>query len=92
MATPLSLPPGLAQALGQGTPLPAALQAGQPDQDDQGGYSQLDCLRDVIDDFPKLLTELTDPKDVQDAVSALRLLAGVQTRLMAGQGGAQPQG
>lgn len=91
---PEGVPPGLAQALQGGQGLPAALQGPPPGQDDDQGYSELDCLKDVIDDFPRLLTELTDPKDVQDAVSALRLLAGVQTRLMsaqAGPGGSQPQ-
>lgn len=80
----------------QGGQAPQGLPAGLGPDTDGGdpGYSELDCLKDVIDDFPKLLTELKDPKDVQDAVSALRLLAGVQTRLMsaqAGPSGAQPQ-
>ena len=95
----LALPEMLQQALaahaasagGPPAGLPAGL--GQPPQQDQDeGYDQLSCLRDVIDDFPRLLTELKDPKDVQDAVSALRLLAGIQTRLMGPANGSPPQG
>jgi hypothetical protein len=93
----LQLPEGidpqmLAQLAGQGAPpLPQGLQDQAEPGEDQGG-TPLDCLKEVIDDFPKLLTELQDPRDVQDAVKALQILAGVQTRLMtAGQAANGPQ-
>jgi hypothetical protein len=92
----LSLPEGLDPAmlaqLGGGAgagapPLPQGLQ----DDGDQAS-DPLGCLKEVIDDFPRLLTELQDPRDVQDAVKALQILAGVQTRLMsAGQAASGPQ-
>jgi hypothetical protein len=89
-----ALPEGLQALLSQAPPGgagPALPQGLQGDNDDQG-YSALDCLKDVIDDFPKLLTELSDPKDVETAVSALKLLASIQTRLMQGGSGAPQPG
>jgi len=64
-----------------GGPLPQGLDDSEPPED------PLACLKDVIDGFPRLLTALQDPKDVQDAVKALQTLAGIQTRLMAPQAG-----
>lgn len=97
----LSLPEGIDPAMlaqlaaQQGPPMPpggappALPQGLEPDSEPA---DPLSCLKEVIDDFPKLLTELQDPRDVQDAIKALQILAGIQTRLMtAGQapGGAQ---
>ena len=87
----LSLPPQLAGLLPGGGPAPTPPGMGptEPDQDDGG----LSCVQDTINYFPKLLHELSDPTDVQDAVKALQLLVGIQKRLMtgSGQGGPQPQ-
>lgn len=66
-------------------PPPQALQ--QP----ASGYDQLQCLQDVLDDFPRLLTELQDPKHVEMAVAAMKTLASIQSQLMSGNG-SQPQG
>lgn len=66
-------------------PLPQDLltPGDQPDQ----GAGELACLQKVLDDFPKLLTELQDPQDVEQAVGAMKVLAGIQRRLMQTQGG-----
>lgn len=80
------LPESGADQGGPGLPLPAGLD------DEQAPSDPLGCLKDVIDDFPKLLTELQDPKDVQDAVKALQILAGIQTRLMSAAPGQQQGG
>lgn len=76
MMMPQGAPPGLQALLGGGQP-------------DQGGASQdggLSCLQDVIQGFPKLLHELSDPADVRDATKALAVLTSVQHRLMTSQG------
>lgn len=93
----LQLPEGLDPAVlahlaATGAP-PGLPQGLQDDQSGGSAYGQLDCLKAVIDDFPKLLTELQDPKDVEQAVTALKILAGIQTRLMsAGQASGPPAG
>ena len=54
----------------------------------------LDVLQECIQQVSKTISALPDPKDTQDAVKALGLLAGIQTRLMTqtqGPGG-PPQG
>ncbi len=95
------LPPGLAggppdQGGGQLPPqLLAMLQGGGQDGEDEStaeGSSELDLLQDVMNDLPKLIAALKDPKDVENAITCLRVLAGIQTRLMQsqGSGGAQP--
>ena len=89
----LQLPEGLDPAVlaqlggggGGAPPLPAGLE-----QDDQASGDPLKCVQDVIEDFPRLLTELQDPKHVEMAVSALKILASIQTSLMQAAGG--PQG
>lgn len=75
MGPPQGAPPGLPQDL----------------QDNPAGDQQLECLQKVLDDFPRLLTELQDPKHVETAVSALKALANIQTQLMSegGPGAAQ---
>jgi len=78
------------EGMGAGGPPPALPQGLQGE--DQAPSDPLGCLKDVLDEFPKLLTELTDPRDVQDAIKAMHVLSGIQTRLMSGgqgQGGAQ---
>jgi hypothetical protein len=78
----LQLPEGLdPSAL---APPPQALPQGL--QDDQSSGDPLKCVQDVIEDFPQLLTELHDPKHVEMAVSALKILAAIQTQLMAASG------
>jgi hypothetical protein len=86
------IPPGLAALI-------AAHQGGGGDADDQaqGGYPNdggLQCLQDVITDFPRLLHELTAPADVQAATQALAILTKIQTSLMqnsGASGGPSPQ-
>lgn len=85
----IQLPEGMPEGMPEGDmnpSLPAGLEQGEQ------GYSELDCLKDVIDDFPRLLTELKDPVDVQDATKAMLILVGIQRRLMQpqqGQSGSQ---
>lgn len=71
------VPPGLASLFAQGT--------ADADQADQS-TDPLQVLQDVIEQFPPLLVALKDPGDVDTAVAALRLLTGVQKRIMAEQG------
>jgi len=69
------LPPGIASLAGQHAP---------PTPPTHGGG--LSVLQDALDGFPALLHALSDPKDVHDAVTAMRLLTGIQARLMGPQG------
>jgi hypothetical protein len=55
----------------------------QPQPHDGG----LHALQEVLDEFPALLTALHDPGDVHDATTALRLLTGIQKRMMGQTGG-----
>ena len=87
----LQLPEGMDPAMMAAGGAPPAPPLPQGLEDDQPTGDPLGCLKDVIDDFPRLLTELQDPRDVQDAVKALQILAGIQTRLMSG-GPSGPQG
>lgn len=67
----------------------AGQQGGQPGQ---GEGDPLEELKDVIDSVHQLLATLPDPQDVHDTVTALRLLTGVQKRIMGmGQGNAGAQ-
>jgi hypothetical protein len=85
----LQLPePDPAQA--QGGPLPAGLGGGGYDQDQQ--EDPLQVLQKCIQQLPRVIHALPDPKDVEDAVSALKILASIQTRLMKQGPGAPPQG
>ena len=52
---------------------------------DDGGAKQTDpltAIQDSIDNVHQLMVSLTDPTDVHDATTALRLLTGIQKRLM----------
>lgn len=62
-----------------------------PDASSDTGQGDLATLQDVIDDFPKLLHALKNGDDVHDAVTALRLLTGIQKRLMGGAPGGPAQ-
>jgi len=86
------LPEGLQALLAQAPAAGGSLPQGLQGESDEQGYTALDCLKDVIDDFPRLLTELQDPKQVEQAVSALKILANIQSQLMsAGQAASGPQ-
>ncbi len=90
------MPPGLAggppdQGGGQLPPQILAMLQGQGgDESTAEGSSELDTLQEIMNDLPKLISALQDPKDVEQAITCLRVLAGIQTRLMQGSGGAQP--
>lgn len=79
-------------------PEPAPPQAPQPlpgplDQPDPAGQQDpLQVLQDCIQSLPAVIAALPDPQDTQDAVKALGILAGIQTRLMRGAGGPQTGG
>lgn len=68
----------------------ASVLQGGGDQQQQGGYSPdqspLDVLRQCINAIPAVIHALPDPRDTQDAVRALLLLTGIQTRMMSGNG------
>lgn len=71
-----------------GLDLPSLLAAqgqGGQTEPDQGGQDPLQVLQEVLNDVHRLIAVLPDPQDTQDAVQALRVLAGVQTRLMSRQ-------
>lgn len=54
-----------------------------------GGQEQADPLEDLqatIDAMHELLRSLTDPGDVHQAATALRILTGIQQRMMSEQG------
>jgi hypothetical protein len=86
----VSVPPGLLAQLGvSGAAGPPGFAA-----DQEGGYSgstdPLTVLQECIQGLPAVIAALPDPRDTQDAVKALQLLVGIQTRMMAQQQG--PQG
>lgn len=64
---------------------------GPLDQQGQPGSDPLGALQDAIHSVTAAMVALPDPRDTQDAAQALRILAGVQTRLMSGANAA-PQG
>lgn len=71
-----------------GFDLPSLLAAhsqGGGDQPDQPGQDPLQVLQEVLNDVHRLIAVLPDPQDTQDAIQAMRVLAGVQTRLMSRQ-------
>ncbi len=80
---PPPVPDGLAALLaGHGPGAPP------PDQDDQGGGDKgLQALQEIIDEFPDLLVAVKDPTDVHDATTCLRVLTGIQKRMMGGAAG-----
>jgi len=47
----------------------------------------LQTLQTCIQALPGVIAALPDPRDTQDAIRALQILAGIQTRLMTGPGG-----
>ena len=72
-------PASLAQLLGgNGAPPSTGPQ-------DDGG---LGALQEVINLMPKVMSALPDPNDVHDAATCLRVLTGIQKRLMSGGPGA----
>lgn len=87
----MSVPPELLAQLGvQGAPGPPGLAPGGPDDGGYGG-DPLSVLQECIQQLPAVIAALPDPRDTQDAVKALQLLAGIQTRMMS-QGQQGPQG
>lgn len=81
-------PPGLAALLaGQGAGgLPQGADPSQAPPD--GG---LEALQNIIEEFPALLTAMPDPKHVDMAVQAMRILTTIQRDLMGAQGGPAAQ-
>lgn len=81
-------PPGLAALLagaGQG--------GGGPEEQQEGSVQDggLSALQEMIEDFPALLAALPDPKHVDLAVQAMRILTTIQRDLMGAQGGSAAQ-
>lgn len=80
--SPAGPPASLADLLG------GAAQ-GQPDQPSPDGGLQ--TLQEIIEEFPALLAAMPDPKHVDMAVSAMRILTTIQRDLMGAQSGPAAQ-
>ena len=77
---------------GQGPLAPQALPAGlnPPEQGEPADQEDpLDVLQECIQALPKVISSLPDPQDTQDAITALGILAKIQTRMMARNGPTQ---
>lgn len=79
------LPPELAAALGGGGQ-DAGGGGGDPGAYGGQGGSPLDVLQQCIQSLPGVIQALPDAKDTQEAVKALLLLTGIQTRMMSASG------
>lgn len=64
---------GIAQLLGQTPP-----QQDQPDP--------LQAVQEAIDGIHGLMVTLTDPQEVNNVAGCLKILTGIQARMMASQG------
>lgn len=64
---------GIAQLLGQAPP-----QQAQPDP--------LHAVQEAIDGIHGLMVTLTDPQEVNNVAGCLKILTGIQARMMATQG------
>lgn len=81
-------PPGLAALLaGAGGGQPPDNEQAEPATQDGG----LGALQEIIEDFPALLAAMPDPKHVDMAVQAMRILTTIQRDLMGAQGGPAAQ-
>lgn len=74
---PPQLPPGgIAQMFGQQP----------PDQDDHSP-DPLSAVQEAIDGIHGLMVTLTDPQEVNNVAGCLKILTGIQARMMQSQGG-----
>ena len=91
----LDIPPALAAALAQHMPPPAALQGGGAGPERDYPHDPLAAVQECINDLHAAMPAFHDPQDTMDITNALRLLMGIQKRLMSPQqagNGPQPQG
>lgn len=75
-----------------GPPQPSPLPGGLADTGQDEQQDPLAVLQECIQALPGVIASLPDPQDTQDAIKALQILAGIQTRLMRGAGGAPTGG
>lgn len=90
----LDIPPQIAAALSQAVQQPpTGLQGGGPERDYP--HDPLAAVQECINDLHAAMPAFHDPQDTMDITNALRLLMGIQKRLMQpqqGGNGPQPQG